>query len=621
MARGYMGKVLFVNLDKGELKDEALDEKLCREFVGGYGIGARIIYSRQKAGVDPLGPDNILGFMTGPLTGTATPFGSRYVVIGKSPLTGTWGDANSGGDFGPYLKFAGYDGVFFTGASKKPVYLFIEDGKAELRDAAHLWGKDVDDTEDILNAELGKEARIASIGPSGEKLSLIACVMNNKGRAAGRSGVGAIMGSKKVKAIAVIGTAKVPVANREELNNLRKKYVAEMDKENAKYFRTGGTCWDTVPSSESGDSPVKNWSGVGIKDFPNASQISGEEVMERTEKKFGCYRCPVSCGGTTKAGTEYKYKAGAHKPEYETLSMFGSNCLNDNVESIIMAGDICNRYGLDTISAGGTIAFAIECYENGLITKEDTEGIELTWGNHKAIVDMTEKLAKREGFGAVLADGVKVAAEKIGKGAEKYAMHVHGEELPAHDARLNPVYTTSYQYDPTPARHTQSLHGYSQAGDLAPIGTDLTLTDKYTYTGKGQVEVMFKNKMHLLNAAGVCQFSVFCVPWDAVDKLLSVVTGWQLPPKEINMTCERISTMRQAFNLREGLSPKDFKLPERTRGNPPLKEGPNANITVDVKTLIKEYYEALDWDPETGKPSKKKLLELGLDDIAKDLWP
>ena len=622
MAGGYMGKVLFVDLSKDELKGEALDEKLCREFMGGYGIGARIIYSRQKAGVDPLGPENILGFMTGPLTGTATPFGSRYgVVVGKSPLTGGWGDANSGGDFGPYLKFAGYDGVFFTGVSEKPVYLFIKDGKAELRDATHLWGKGVDETEDMLKAELGKEVRVASIGPAGEKLSLISAIINNKGRAAGRSGVGAVMGSKKLKAIAVIGTAKIPVANSEEVNKLRKKYMADMKGPIVDSMRKFGTSGGTAIWAHNGDTPVKNWGGVGMRDFPNPSLISGENVIKYEEKRYGCYRCPISCGAHMKAGKgEYKYKAGADRPEYETMGMFGPNCLNDNVESIIMANDICNRCGLDTISTAATIAFAIECYENGVITKEDTDGIEMTWGNHRAIVAMTEKIAKRESFGAMLADGVKVAAERIGRGADKYAIHVHGQELPAHDPKLRPAYATAYQSDPTPGRHTQEGLECTEKG-FVPAGLELPSLDKYTYTGKGKSEALFRNKNHLFNASGVCQFSTYFLPWDTMDKFLSLVTGWQLSPEEITTMCERISAMRQAFNLREGLSHKDFKLPGRAIGEPPLKEGPVANITVDVDTLVSEYYKALDWDAETGKPSQKRLQELGLEDVAKDLWP
>ncbi|GAI18394.1 unnamed protein product, partial [marine sediment metagenome] len=271
--------------------------------------------------------------------------------------------------------------VFFTGISAKPVYLFIKDGKAELRDATHLWGKDSFETEDIIRTELGKDVEVCCIGQSGENLSLISGVMNNKGRAAGRSGLGAVMGSKKLKAVAVKGNMKIPIADEKRAKQLRRKYLGELSQPIAGIFKNFGTPAFTAQMAHSGDSPVKNWGGVGVVDFPDVELIGLDPVMERQSKKFACYRCPFGCGGHMKAGTEYEYEAGAHKPEYETLSMFGSNCLNNNIESIIKVADICNRYGLDTISAGATIAFAIECYENGIITKADTDGIEMTWGN------------------------------------------------------------------------------------------------------------------------------------------------------------------------------------------------------------------------------------------------
>ncbi len=613
-----MGKMLWVDLSKGELKDEALDEKLCREFIGGYGIGARLLYSRQKGGVDPLGPENTLGFTTGPITGTAVPFGSRYAVVTKSPLTGGWGDANSGGDFGAYLKFAGYDNVFFTGISEKPVYLFIKDGKAELRDATHLWGKTTAETEAMLETELGKGTRVASIGPAGEKLSLISGITNNKGRGAYRSGIGAVMGSKKLKAVAVIGTLKIPIADDEKLKSLRKEYVAKMKGPGVAMFRSRGTS-DGARSAYNGDAPVKNWGGTG-DNFPNANLLNSAHVIELMQGREGCYRCPMACGGRMKAGTEYKYEAGAHKPEYETLAAFGAMCLNNNLESIIMACRICDLYGIDTISTGGTIAFAIECYENGLITKEDTDDIELTWGNHRAIIAMIEKMGKREGFGDVLADGCKVASEKIGKDSDKYAMHVRGQELPMHDPRRAPSYATVYHTDPTPARHMQGSCTGAELGRQRP-GIGVPPLERYTYSGKGKYEVIFRNQTQLVNTAGGCAFAgIGGMPFNWVDIFLPLVTGWKLSPEEIARTCERITTIRQVFNVREGLSPKDFKLPGRAIGEPPLMGGPNSNITVDEDTLVNEYYKAMDWDPETGKPSQKKLLALGLDDVAKDLW-
>ncbi len=615
MAGGYMGKVLFVDLSKGELKDETLDEKLCRDFIGGYGFGARIIYSRQKAGVDPLGPENIFGIFTGPLTGTPTLSGTRYTVVGKSPLTGTWGDANSGGYFGPNLKYAGYDGIFFTGASEKPVCLFINNGKAELRDATHLWGKDTFETEDILKSELGKKVEVVCIGQSGENLSLIAAVMNNKGRAAGRSGIGAIMGSKKLKAIAVTGNMKIPLADEKRAKELSRKYLGELAGPLVNIFRNFGTPAVTAECAHSGDSPVKNWGGIGIVDFPDAELIGLDPVMERQSKKFACFRCPFGCGGLMRAGKEFEYEAGAHKPEYETLCMFGSNCLNTNLESIIKANDICNRYGLDTISAGATIAFAIECYENGLITKEDTNGIEMTWGNHKSIVVMTEKLAKREGFGAVLADGVKVAAEKIGKGSEKYAMHIQGQEFPAHDPKLGYHFATTYRLDPTPGRHTQG-----QEGEIPPE-LPMPNFDPKSFSGRGEAHKIASNFNHIMNSAGMCQFMYLCLPANAVTEFINAVTGWDVTMDELLKTGERISNLRQSFNIREGLNPLQFKMPDRVLGRPPQKEGPVAGVTVDEDTMVKELLATMDWGITTAKPSKKKLQELGLEDVAKDLWP
>ncbi|NQT73129.1 MAG: aldehyde ferredoxin oxidoreductase family protein [Chloroflexi bacterium] len=618
MPDGYMGKILFVNLSTGELKDETPDENLYRDYIGSYGLGARILWDRQLGGVDPLGPENMIGFVTGPLTGVPGFFGSRYTVVGKSPLTGSWGDANSGGYFGPHLKFAGYDAVFVTGAASKPTYLLIDDGKAELKDAGHLWGKDTNETEDILRAELGKKVYIAGIGPAGEKLSLISCVINDKGRAAGRSGLGAVMGSKKLKTIAVVGTKKVPVANEEKAAQVAKEYRGKLSGMMYDIFQQYGTAAGLNVCVMIGDSPVKNWAGTA-GDFPNGADISDQKVLDLVDRKYACWGCPIVCGATMKAGTQYKYEAGAHRPEYETLSSFGPMCLNDNLESIIKANDLCNRYGLDTISAGATIAFAIECYENGLISNEDTGGIELNWGNHEAIVAMTEMLANREGFGDILADGVKRAAEKIGKGAEQYAIHVGGQELPMHDPRMAPSFGGCYQTDPTPGRHTQGGLSGVEMGMVAPEW--IPSLDKYTYTGKGQYEARLKNTLHTLNASGICSFAAGSLPDDAVTELIAAVTGWDFTTEDNVKIGERIANVRQAFNVREGLTPKDFKITGRPIGDPPLKDGPTANVVVDADTLKAEYFKAMDWNLETGKPGKQKLIELGLENIAEVLWP
>jgi len=617
MAQGYMGKMLFVDLSRNELRDEALDEKLCRQFIGGYGIGARILFSQQKAGVDPVGPDSILGILSGPFTGTPAVSGTRFTVAAKSPLTGGWGDANSGGYFGAFMKFAGYDALFFSGISPKPVYLFINNGKAELRDAAHLWGKDTYVTEEMLKSELGKDAEVACIGPSGERLSLISAVIN-RGRTAARSGLGAVMGSKRLKAVVVKGNMKVPLADEAETKELRRKWQAQLGGHIA-WLKPFGTPFLVDIGVQTGDSPVKNWTGVGMIDFPDFQPIAKEAVMERTEKRFACYMCPIGCGGCMKEGTgEYQYAAGTRRPEYETTAMFGTNCLNNNLESIIKAGDICDRYGIDTISAGAAIALAIECYEKGLITHRDTDGIEMTWGNHRSIVAMTEKLARREGFGDVLADGVKVAAEKIGKGADQYAIHIGGQELPAHDPKHGFYFATSYRMDPTPGRHFVGSE-LSDAPEY-PSGL-LPKFDLKSFSGRGGARKIGTSFHQTVVCAGMCLFVFWAFPnVEPIGEFMRAITGWDVTAEELLETGERIANLRQAFNIREGLNPLEFKMPGRVSGRPPLKEGPAAGVTVDEDTMIREYLTAMDWDLKTAKPSKRKLLELGLADVAQELW-
>ena len=616
MANACTGKILFVNLSTGKLTNETPDANLYRDFLGGYGVGARVLFDRQRPKVDPLAPEAYLGFVAGVLTGTPALFGSRYTVVGKSPLTETWGDANSGGDFGPYLKFSGFDAVFVNGTSPRPVYLFIDNSVAELREANHLWGKDVHDTESILKTELGKDVRIACIGPSAEKLSLISCVMNNLGRAAGRSGLGAVMGAKRLKAIAVKGKQQPRVAHPSKLDEARKKHLQQLSGP-AEAFRQYGTCGGTAALVRIGDTPVKNWAVAGLEEFPNVAAISDESVIRLQQKRYACWRCPIACGGVMKAGgTTYTYPAGVHKPEYETLGAFGAMCLNDDLDSIIVVNDICNRYGIDTISAGCTIAFAIECFENGLITSKDTDGIELRWGNHQAIVAMTERLAKREGFGDVLADGVQVAAHRIGRGSEQLAIHIHGQELPMHDPKCRPHYATPYQADATPARHTQGGYGYRPASGIAP-----PQFERGTWTGRGEATKMGSSLIHVVNSAGLCSFGFMSMDISAITEFLSLATGWDYDLDTVLNTGERIANIRQAFNVREGLVPSGFIMPGRVLGRPPLDKGPTAGRSVHIETMVNDYFTAMDWDHRSGKPSRTKLEQLGLKDVADILWP
>jgi aldehyde:ferredoxin oxidoreductase len=616
MAHGFMGKMLNVDLATQKIEEEVLDEKLAKDYLGGYGLGAKILFDRQKPGVDPMGPDAILGIVTGMLTGTDAIGGSRYVMVGKSPLTGGWGDANSGGAVGPKLKFAGYDAVFFSGISDKPVYLLIDNGKAELRDASSIWGKDSFETQDILREELGKDTEIACLGPSGENLSLIAAVMNNKGRAAARSGLAAVMGSKKLKAIALKGNMKIPVADPDAAKAMRKKHMGDMGPM-VPFMKEFGTCGMGDMAAESDDAPTKNWAGVATIDLPNYKAIGGKPIIEKLKRRYACYKCPIGCGGIMNAQDEgeYTWQEHAHKPEYETQAMFGYNLLNDDLDSVIKANDICNRYGLDTISAGAVLGFALECYENGIITKEDTGGLEMEWGNHKNIIAMLEMVGKREGIGDILADGVKIAAEKIGKGAEKYAMHIGGQEIAAHDSRGGPHFAIGYCAEPTPGRHTMAGEGPHPKGLMPDF-------DRGSYKGRGEPHKLGACFSHVFNAVGLCMIA-YGDGYGKIDyfiEALSTISGWDYDRDKIVKAGERVNTMRQAFNIREGIT-GPWQYPDRMLGKPPKEVGPRAGISMELSELYEEYWKAMDWDVETGKPSKAKLLELGMDSVATALYP
>jgi len=622
MEGAYAGKLLFVDLTKGTLEEKTLSEELARNFIGGYGIGARLLYDRMKPGADPLGPDNILGFVSGPLNGTGAMFGGRYMVVCKSPVTGGWNDANSGGFFGPELKRAGFDGVFISGASNKPVYLFIKDGKAEIRDAGALWGKDTAETEEALIRETGeKQLRAALIGPAGEKKSLMACVINDKHRAAGRGGCGAVMGSKNLKAVVVRGTGKVPVAHPEKVKEINAEILDFMKNgptvEQVKLFSNFGTGGLTSGNALSGDAPVKNWGGAGTVDMGEESATKlGTFTFDAkyNTKKYACANCPLGCGAHYKVD-DGKWPVGeTDRPEYETLAAFGTMTLNDDAESIIKCNDICNRYGLDTISVGCTVAWAIECYENGIFTKKETDGIELTWGNAQAIVAITQAIADQTGFGKILALGSAGAAKKMGKGSE-YLQTVRGIELPMHDPRYSPRFARTYQYDPTPARHVKG--GLGLADFRSPNEV------KYNYEGRGQMDVEATCGTEIFNTFGLCVFGGFCMPKDAAVRFIGAVTGWDFKGEDVIKTGKRIMNMRHAFNLREGQKPadKENSLPKRCIGEPPLTEGPLKGITLDHKKMADSFFESMGWNKETLLPTRESLEELGgMDDVIRDLY-
>lgn len=625
MLNGYMGKVLFVDLTSGSIKEESLNEKECRDFIGGVGLGVRVLYERMKAKEDALGPNNILGFVTGPLSGTRVPSTSRYSVVTKSPLTGTWGDSNSGGFFAPELKAAGYDAVFFSGISPRPVYLWLHNGETELRDATHLWGKDTIEAEGILRQELGDtRARVACIGPVGESQSLLAAIMHES-RAAGRSGVGAVMGAKRLKALVARGTKRVPVADATRLNDLRMSTIkdfksppSESDKESLDVFSKYGTSGFFCDLVSSGDAPVKNWNLMGEEAMPAYTKLSGDELIKYLVRRHTCSDCPIGCKGRVRLDKGHYAVGETARPEYETLAMFGPLLLNSDLESVIKASDICNRYGIDIISAGAVIAFAIECYERTVIGKEETGGIELTWGNAEAIIAMLSKIVRREGFGALLADGAMRAAKQIGKDSEKWAIHVHGQEVAAHDPRVSPGWGTIYLSDPTPGRHTRALEltdGVDVGRNWAPYPQlSFPKVELLDHQKKGPMYAVASSYQEFFSACGACEFAADALGTIPLVEFMSAVTGWDFTIEEGLIAGQRIKTLRQAFNLREGISSKDFQLPERLSAA--LTTGPIAGRKVDFDAFRKSYYKALGWDPATGRPLEQTLQKLGLAELV-----
>ncbi len=454
------GVVGFVNLSTGEIKKIQVPDEVYGNFLGGYGLGVWFLYTHMKPRVDPLGPDNILGIISGLLNASGIPMTGRSMAVGKSPLTGGWGgDSNAGGRFGPKLLEAGLDAIFVTGASEKPVYILIDNGDIHIESASDLWGgRNTRETEDELRRRY-KGAQVVSIGPAGERLQLIAAIINEYGRAYGRSGLGAVMGSKKLKAIVAVGDKKPEIHDRDLLRQKIKEMLDALKTTRARAYEIWhkyGTISTLDTSVLSGDTPIKNWAGIGVRDYgtKNLEKFGTNTVIQDNIKPYGCASCPVACGAWIRRNTRYGLVDMGHRLEYETASLFGPALLNADQDSVVYVGELCNMYGLDTISTANTVGFAFELYEKGILTEKDV-GFPLRWGDPDAVVKLVELIAKAEGIGKVLGQGVKRAAELIGRGgAEQYAMHVGGQELPAHHPQFLPGLAITYTADPTPARHT-----------------------------------------------------------------------------------------------------------------------------------------------------------------------
>lgn len=623
--KGYMGKVLFVNLTDKTTQEVPVDEQTYREYIGGYGLGVKFLYERIKPGADPLGPGNVLGFLAGPFVGTRYHGSGRLSVVCKSPLTGGWADSSCGGYFARNLKKAGYDGIFFEGASDNPVCVYLNDDKVEFIDASDLWSKDSIESEDMVKDKLGKDVEVATIGQAGENMSKISAIMHDRGRAAARLGVGAAMGSKKLKAVAVNGTHSVSIADEEAYKKVLEKMKADFKSNTGMNETIGklGSAGVYVRFTITGDAPVQNWKGVYSEVYPKekAEKLAAEKYLDLKVKKYACAQCHVGCGALLEVKDSDNKTWLTHRPEYESIAAFGSNCLIDDFDTIIIANEMCNRYGFDTISAGATLAFAMECYEKGLITKKDTGGLSLEWGNKDAVLPFLEMMVKREGIGAIFADGVKVASEKIGPESEEFAIHMGGTEPSNHDPRRWPGFGYGYVLEPKLGHHTVGGVGFIEHGftekELDHSMFEHLPREKYNYQNKGKPLFLLNSWYQFFYSLGMCMYTYYGYTHFPVIEALKAETGWDdFTLDEAMKAGERIYTLRHCFALREGVDMKNLTLPKRLMGIPPLKKGPTAGVTIDMETVKKSYYKAFDWDPETAKPSKKKLEYLNLSKLC-----
>ncbi len=658
--KGYMGQVLIVDLTNGIINEQIIDGQVYENLLSGVGLGAYILFRNIPQGADPLGPDNMLGLVSGLLTGTGAVGAGRWMAVCKSPLTGGWGDANGGGTFAPAIKQCGYDGIFFKGISGNPVYLYIDQHGPQIRDASHLWGRDAVETEQVLEQEIQSKKRpsITTIGPAAEKLSLISGIVNDGGRIAARSGVGAVMGSKRLKAVVLAGTTAIRCQDQETIKRISQEYTAKVRKLNLpgivkgsmlpllSYFMSRGKTysqadgmivipmlkkWGTDINNTlgfpNGDNPVKNWSGSAA-DYSILSyrNVNPDKVIEREERKYHCYGCVIGCGGICdiKDMTQGEYDR-SHKPEYETVNSFGALLLNKDLNAIFYVNEILNRAGMDSISAGNTVAFAIECYENGVITKEDTDGLELRWGNTDAIVSLVKKMVTRDGFGDVLADGVRVAANKIGRGSERFAMHAGGQEPGMHDPRMDPILGIHFSADPTPGRHTigsGQFYNYQHLWETvtwAPrVRKNTPKNDDYLASEEVALKSLANSCFkQVVDGAGGCLFSMQTgvQHWKVFD-YLNATTGWDKTPDEYMLIGKRMQTLRQMFNVREGIDPLAFKMPDRLAGAPPLNTGANAGKALPIEAMMKKHWECFGWNPETGVPLPVTIEQLELDHLV-----
>jgi len=659
---GTHGRVLIADLTTRTTRIEEIDESVYRQFLGGYGLGAYLMWKHYPAGADPLSPEACFAIVSGLLTGARTPFSGRIQIVAKSPLTGTWADSNSGGSVASQLRRAGYDALLVTGRASEPTVLVVRDAEVRFEPAQEFWGKEIPPVFDALRARYGSksEVGVSAIGPAGEQQSRIASVMNDRYHAFGRQGFGAIYGAKNLKAIVVHGSGEVPIANpirfRELCQAITQQYKSDlswrmrfmvwltkpkpllgflyrwMSRRGIKIeapaqamrqlWSDRGTTGAVALSIENGDGPVKNWKGVGSRDFPLATKsikLDGDQVAKYVTKKLSCGDCPAPCKGIV--AVKSRGLSDVRRPDYETLAGFGAAILNDDLELVAACHDACNRYGIDAVSSSATLAWVCEAMEEGILRAEDLDGIDMRWGNGEAALALTIKMGTGEGCGAWLRHGLAHAAKHVGRGSERFAVHIHGQEPAYHDSRFTSLMGVNYIADPTPGRHTTGTGSWRETFNVpfplpgAINEKEIDIAWKGT-EGKGLAHAHFSNAHQVMNGLGLCMFTNIMggLPW--LD-LTNALTGWNLDAPELLRCGERIQNLRAAFNLREGIAPRDFAPHPRMlgQGDGLLDDGPLRGVTVPLDQLKRDYYAAMHWNPETGNLERQRARELGLEGL------
>ena len=612
---GYMGRILRVNLSTGEIKEEIPDEQDLRMFLGGAGLATKYLFDEVPKGIDPLGIENKLIFMTGPMTGTMSPSTGRFSVVAKSPLTGFWGQANSGGFWGVHLKRSGYDGIIFEGKAEKPVYLVTDNGKPELKDASHLWGKNTSETTRVIKEDLGVDFHVACIGIAGEKLVKYAAIMNdvedeNWGRAAGRCGMGTVMGSKNLKAIASRGKMKVELAEPENYRELAKERRGWVDQSLLKMtLEVFGTTAILDMVNQRGGLPSRNWQTGYVEQY---DKINGEAINDTilVEGK-ACFACPIACGRVSDI-KEGKYASKGEGPEFESIGAFGSMCDIYDLNAITQAHFLCNEYGLDTISCGSTIAFAMEAVEKGILSGDEWSA--LKFGNADVIIDLVHKISKREGIGDLLAEGSKAMSEKLGQGSERFAMHVKGLELPAYDSRAAKITGLAYA---TANRGGDHITAYIEGP--AFMSMPFLIVEEGEVDESGILEIPeearivkeYEDAFGVFDAISGCKFMGMVLTGEDWAVLIQSLLGYEFSEKDFRLLGERIYNLERIYNIREGLTRDDDTLPKRLLEDP-LPDGPAKGQVVNLDPLLDAYYGYRGWD-KNGVPTPEKLTELGLE--------